>query len=177
MYPLLTERLSIEPLEISDLESFVEYRQDPDVARFQSWDPSYSAKQAIDLINSQSGVILPEPGQWLQLAVHRQLDGELVGDLAIHLIMESESVFELGFTFSRRHQGKGFAKESLERLINYLSQEVGVTRFIASTDERNKPAIKLLSSLGFMNRPEKNWSETFKNEMVTVHYLERVNRP
>ena len=174
MYPLLTERLSIEPLGISDLESFVAYRQDPDIARFQSWDPSYSAKQAIELINSQAGVILPEPGQWLQLAVHSQLNRDLVGDLAIHSVAGGESVVELGFTFSRRHQGKGFAKESVARIIDFLSCETGVTRLIANTDERNLRALKLLTSLGFVNRKEKNWSENFKNELVTVLYFEKT---
>ena len=176
MYPIFSERLSIQPLGISDLDPFVEYRQDPDIARFQSWDPSYSAHQAIELINSQFGMMIPEPGQWLQLAVHSKLNAELLGDLALHSVEQGDSVFELGFTFSKRHQGKGLAKESVTRVMDHLSSEVGAQMFIANTDERNASAIKLLTSLGFSNVLEKKWTENFKNELVTVYHFQRASQ-
>ena len=58
--------------------------------------------------------------------------------------------------------------------MDFLSRETGATRLIANTDERNTRALKLLTSLGFVNRQEKNWSENFKNELVTVLYFERT---
>ena len=68
-YPILTERLSIRPLAMVDLDTFVSYRQDPEIARFQSWETTYSKNQAIDLIESQAVSVLPKKGEWLQLAI------------------------------------------------------------------------------------------------------------
>ena len=171
-YPLLTPRLSIEPLKLSDLYTFVDYRQDAEIARFQSWDTTYSAEQAVELIESQAGVKLPSEGQWLQLGIHDQISGELVGDLALHLVNESQSVFELGFTIASQHQGKGFASEAASRLMSFLFLEVGAEKIVANTDRRNVRSTRLLLDLGFSFHPSKSWTENFKNEIVTVDCFE-----
>ena len=175
-YPLLTPRLSIEPLKLSDLDTFVSYRQDADIARFQSWDTTYSAEQAVELIECQAEIKLPNEGQWLQLGIHDQNSGELVGDLALHLVSESQSVFELGFTLASQHQGKGFAREAASRLMSDLFSEVGAEKIVAHTDRRNTASIRLLLSLGFKSHPEKSWTENFKNETVTVDYFDCLSQ-
>lgn len=171
-YPLLTERLSIQPLTEGDLATFVHYRQDPEVARFQSWDTSYSANQARELLKSQADVLLPSSGNWLQLAVHDRNTGELLGDLALHSVTSEKSAFEIGFTFATANQGKGFAKEAISRFLKYLFDEIEAKVIEANCDRRNLSAIKLLTSLGFKNQQEKSWTEHFKNELITMDHFE-----
>ena len=167
-YPLLTERLSIQPLAMADLESFVTYRRDPDIARFQSWDTSYSHSQAEELIQSQNGVLLPEKGDWLQLGIHLGVSGELIGDLAIHRLDTESLEFEIGFTLARQFQGNGYAREALLALRDYLINEVGITKLEASTDRRNIDSIKLLEAVGFQRDLDRTFTEEFKGELVTV---------
>ena len=171
-YPLLTQRLSIEPLGQQDLAKFVAYRQDPDVARYQSWDVSYSEQQAMELLKSQENVLIPTAGNWLQLAIHDQETGELLGDLALHSLDQEGLFFEIGFTLARANQGKGIAREALSRLIQYLFAEVGAISVVANCDNRNMSAIRLLLSLGFEEIPSKSWTEQFKNELVQVRHFE-----
>ena len=171
-YPLLTQRLSIEPLGKQDLAKFVAYRQDPDVARYQSWDVSYSSQQAMELLQSQENVLIPSAGNWLQLAIHDQETGELLGDLALHSLDQEGLSFEIGFTLARVNQGKGIALEALSRLIQYLFAEVGAISVVANCDMRNMSAIRLLLSLGFEEIPSKSWTEQFKNELVQVRHFE-----
>lgn len=174
-YPLLTERLSIAPLGHQDVDAFVGYRQDPEIARFQSWDTGYSREQALALVDSQVGVTLPAAGDWLQLAVHQRETGELLGDLALHSLEESPGEFELGFTLARQHQGHGYAREAAARLIGYVFDEVGATKMVATTDQRNASSIRLLMNLGFYQVPAKTWTEQFKGELVTVNFFELGN--
>jgi aminoglycoside 6'-N-acetyltransferase len=171
-YPLLTERLSIRPLVLADLDSFVGYRQDPSIARFQSWEPTYSEHQARELIESQAGVFLPDKGQWLQLGIHYLVSDELVGDLALHSVVEGEGIFELGFSIAKRHQGHAFAKEASAMLITYLVAEVGAKKFVANTDRRNAASIAVLLALGFKRDSSRTWEENFKNEDVIMDYFE-----
>ena len=173
-YPLLTERLSIQPLALPDADAFVSYRQDPDIARFQSWEPSYSKAQAIELIASQSGVDLPSQGQWMQLALHHRASGDLVGDLALHSLAENLVGYEIGFTISKKYQGQGFAKEAAQKLMSHLVL-LGARKFVASTDRRNTASIKVLTALGFQQQPLKSWTEEFKNELVAVDYFEATS--
>ena len=174
-YPLLTQRLSIQPLAAHDLSIFLAYRQDPDVARYQGWDTSYSEHQARELIESQANVLLPVAGAWLQLAIHDRVSGELLGDMALNALEDEEFSFEIGFTLSKINQGKGFGNEAVGCLVGYLFDEIGAKRLIATCDQRNSPAIKLASSLGFVHKPERSWTENFKNEEVTVDYFEMTS--
>jgi aminoglycoside 6'-N-acetyltransferase len=157
---------------LADLDSFVGYRQDPSIARFQSWEPAYPEHQARELIESQAGVFIPDKGQWLQLGIHNLVSDELVGDLALHSVVEGEGIFELGFTIAKRHQGQGFAKEAAAMIITHLVAEVGATKFVANTDRRNAASIAVLLALGFRRDSSRTWEENFKNEDVIMDYFE-----
>lgn len=157
---------------MKDLETFVSYRQDPDIARFQSWETTYSKAQAEDLIESQVGVTLPEKGEWLQIALHDLVTGELIGDLALHQVADEDLVFEIGFTVAKRHQGKGYAKEAAAKLVEHLFTEVGAKRVVAATDARNISSKRVLLGIGFEQNPDKGWEEVFKNELVQVNFFE-----
>lgn len=172
-YPLLTERLRIQPLAMGNIDTFVEYRQDPHIARFQSWDCSYSRDQAVELIESQLGVVMPDLGDWLQLAIHLSVSNAHIGDLAIHRVVNQDGVFELGFTIATQYQRQGYAKEAVRALIEFLRAEAGATRAIATTDSRNISSIRLLESMNFMQDKTKSWTEEFKGEVVTVDYFEK----
>ncbi len=172
-YPLLTERLRIQPLAMGDIDTFVQYRQDPHIARFQSWDCSYSRDQAIELIQSQLGFVTPDLGDWLQLAIHLSISNAHIGDLAIHRVANQDGVFELGFTIATQYQRQGYAKEAVRALIEFLRAEAGATRAIATTDSRNISSIRLLESMNFMQDRTKSWTEEFKGEVVTVDYFEK----
>ena len=185
VYPLLTDRLSIEPLAMRDSAAFVTYRQDPEIAHFQGWDASsFSQEAAEELIGAQPATQLPEPGKWMQLAIHSRVDGVLLGDLALHRLEAGAEgtagpSFEIGFTLARSHQGRGFAREAASRLLEHLFTDgVGARSVDAATDRRNVSSVKLLTSLGFQQdqQPGRTTTELFKGEMVTVDYFQLITR-
>jgi RimJ/RimL family protein N-acetyltransferase len=171
---LTTNRLQISPLEFADLDPFVNYRQQPEVARFQSWDTDFSKDQGLKLIQSQADISFPPSGEWLQLGVRNKSTGELLGDLALHSL-DRENCYEIGFTIDLKHHGKGFGKEAAARLLTHLFDERGAELVEANTDSRNVASIRLLTSLGFSQQASRSWVEEFKNETVTVYVFE-LNR-
>jgi RimJ/RimL family protein N-acetyltransferase len=175
-FPLLTPRVSIEPLTMRDVDEFVRYRQDPEIARFQSWDTNYSSQHGIDLVQSQVDVVLPSPGNWVQLAIHDRETGELLGDLALHTIDATELSFEIGFTLATKNQGNGIAREAVRRLLDFLFDEVGAISACAHCDSRNSPSITLLVALGFHNRPTHSATEFFKDESIVVNFFETTRQ-
>ena len=171
-FTLKTERLSLRPLAAEDVLAFVRYRQSPEVAKYQSWDVGYSAEEGMKLVEAQTGIDLPAEGEWLQLAIHELKTNFLVGDVALHSLDAKNTSFELGFTLAPEFQGKGFGREAVGRVVEYLVDEVGATSLEASTDRRNIQASKLLIALGFEIQPERSWEEDFKGERVTVDVYE-----
>lgn len=168
---LSTESLKISPLGLGDLDSFVAYRQDPEIARYQSWDVSFNSGQGLELIQSQLQIDFPNQGDWLQLAIQNRQTGELLGDLALHAL-EALDEYEIGFTLARRFQKQGFGYEAASALLSYLFDVKHAKAVIACTDTRNQASINLLLKLGFNAVNSRGWVEEFKGETVQVSFFE-----
>src|SRR5512139_908444 len=93
-YPLRTERLVLRVMRTTDAAPFAAYRNDPEVARYQSWDLPFTEQDALLLLSGQDDRDDVTPGQWTQFAVER--DGDLIGDVCAH-VDDSGGVAEIGF--------------------------------------------------------------------------------
>ncbi len=142
-----TPRLLVRPMGPADLEAFVAYRADPDVARYQSWS-DYTLEQGRSLIESMQGSTPGTPGEWYQLALEERTDGALVGDLALHVDQSEPREAEIGFTLAPEHQGQGYGTEAVTALLGDLFEVRGLHRVIAVTDARNTSAAALLTRVG-----------------------------
>lgn len=167
-YPLTTPRLSITPLTEQDTATFVAYRQDADVARWQGWDPTYNDDDAAELINSQPATDLPESGGWLQLAIHDVETGKLFGDVAIHTLDDHDDTYEIGITLAPANQHLGIATESVKRVLDHLFTAANAHRVIANCDTRNDAVAKLLIGVGMRKESSQIDVEFFKDEWITL---------
>jgi RimJ/RimL family protein N-acetyltransferase len=142
-----TRRLQARRVHLDDLDPFVAYRSDPEVARYQSWS-DYTVEQGRALITSQQGIDPGIPGAWYQIALESRGDGGLVGDLALHVSFGDRRLAEIGFTLARSFQGKGLAGEALEGYLDWLFPTFNLHRVHAVTDARNSAAAALLKRVG-----------------------------
>jgi RimJ/RimL family protein N-acetyltransferase len=110
---IVTERLVLRPLQFGDVPAFAAYRSDPDVARYQSWDTTYSTTDAEQLVAAQRDVALGDPGPWVQLAAIDRVAGALCGDCAVQVAIDQPLTAEVGVTFAPAMQGSGLATEAL----------------------------------------------------------------
>lgn len=165
---LTTGRLNISALRASDISAFVSYRQDPEVARWQSWDVAYGSERAERLVAGQEAGTLPPPGDWLQLGVRDAVTTDLLGDVAVHTLAGQPNSYELGVTFARSAQGQGLATEALIRVMDFLFVGVGAHRVIASCDARNAPVARLLRRVGMRQESSQVEADWFKGEWTTL---------
>lgn len=165
---LATARLLIEPLAPHDIDAFVRYRRDPDVARYQSWGIDYSRADAERLVLGQPGSRLPSPGGWLQLAVRDAASGGLLGDVALHLLDTQPDTFEVGVTLAPSSQGRGIASEALAGLQDLVFDQEGAHRVVASCDSRNVAVARLLTRIGFRKESRQVDAEWFEGEWITL---------
>jgi RimJ/RimL family protein N-acetyltransferase len=142
-----SERLILRRFEDSDLAAFVAYRNDPEVARYQSWD-SFDEREASALIREMESEQPGVPGEWFQFAIEPKETGGLVGDCALRVDRQEHYRAEIGFTLAHEHQGKGFASEAVSRLLDYVFDDLGLHRVVAIVDCRNKPSWALLERVG-----------------------------
>lgn len=158
-----SERLILRRFEDRDLASFVAYRSDPEVARYQSWD-SCDEQEARAFIREMASARPGAPGEWFQVAVESKETGGLIGDCALQVDEQERYRAEIGFTLAREQQGKGFASEAVVRLLDYAFDELGLHRVVAIADCRNAPSWALLERIGMRREGHLLENVWFKGE-------------
>ena len=88
------------------------------------------------------------PGEWFQPAVADPSTDSSLGDVALCVDADDTSRVELGFTMSSAEQGKGYATESVTRMIAYAFERLGAETVFAIVDARNDASIALLERIG-----------------------------
>jgi ribosomal-protein-alanine N-acetyltransferase len=91
---------------------------------------------------------------WSVRAMVRRNDRVMVGFVNFHgppgvNDIEAADAAELGWTVFPEHRRHGYATETARRLMEWASQEHGVTRFISSTTPDNAPSLRVHEKLGF----------------------------
>ena len=142
-----TERLRVRRFTDADVDAFVSYRADPDVARYQSWS-DYTLERGRAFVESMREAEPGRPGDWFQLALEARESGTLVGDLALHVDGDEPRQAEVGFTLDPAQQGRGYATEALGAFLDWVFPTFRLHRVIAVTDALNTPAARLLERVG-----------------------------
>jgi len=142
---LASRRLELRGLGPADAPALFAYRSLPEVQRFQSFRPA-SLAEAEAFIRAYPAAFAPGGG-WSQLGVF--LEGGLIGDLGARLYGTEGLEAEIGYTIAPARQGKGYGKEAVARLLDFLFLELRARRAVASLDPKNLASAALLSGLGF----------------------------
>lgn len=145
---LETDRLIIRNLKPTDLKGFYFYRSNPEVTKFQSFNVM-TKDQAEKFIESQKDRTFGKPGEWVQYAIENKETGKLIGDCAIKLDQNDERIAEIGITLSHTEQKKGFARETMKGILQYLFSLEDFHRVVETVDAENENSVKLLESCGF----------------------------
>ena len=136
---------------MSDLDALVERRNDPAVAQYQDWLLPFEPEFARQLLAAAEAMGGPTRDQWWMISVvDRQFPSDPpFGDLAVHISADGRSA-EIGYTFAVVNQGRGYATEAVEALLEHLFDDVGVARVSASLHPDNVASAMLLERTGFV---------------------------
>lgn len=155
----VSDHLVIRKFGLQDVHKFYQYRVNPDVSRFQSWE-NYTLQEAEAFISKQILHAPDQPGTWFQYAIALNESDQLIGDCAIHTLADEPQIVEIGFTLAPEFQGKGYMHEALCALIDYVFGSLNKHKMIAFTDVRNTKSIQVLERLGM--RREGHLLENYK---------------
>ncbi|KMY49799.1 GNAT family N-acetyltransferase [Peribacillus loiseleuriae] len=142
-----TERLILRRFNINDTKYFHFYRSNSEVAKFQSWE-NYQYHEAKTFVNEQIKNNPNQPGTWFQFAIALAETNELIGDCALHTLLNEPRIVEIGFTLSPEYQGNGYANEAVCALLHYIFNSLEKHKVIAFSDVRNTKSIAVLERVG-----------------------------
>ena len=159
---LAGERIVLRRFAMADLVTFVGYRSDPDIARYQGWEAPYPRAAGERMIRELLRQHPDTPGQWFQFAMELRATGELIGDCASGTDLEDARQAEIGFTLRPEFQGRGYATEGARTLLGYLFGARAMHRVTARCDPRNAASVAVLERLGMRREGhlvESTWSK------------------
>ena len=156
-FKLVTRRLILRPVTVSDADSILSYRSDSITNKYQGWIPN-NIDDVHDFIQNRVSPDFNEKGTWFQLVIILINNDVLIGDIGLHFFDPDNKQVELGCTLGKEYQGCGYATESLISVIDFLFGKLDKHRIIASVDPGNTSSIKLVEGLGF--RKEAHFKES-----------------
>lgn len=140
-------RLSFRGFISSDISAVHEYASDPEVTRWSTWGPN-TLKQTTDFIEDAAQEHLQTDRSTYSLAV--ELDGKVIGSVAIWVTDSHNRNGALGYTFHRDYWGKGYAPESVSQLLKFGFNALQLDRISATCHPGNLGSIRVLEKSGFI---------------------------
>ena len=153
---LKTKRLNITNFNENDYEDLFEYLSDKNTYKYEPGKPiSIEIAKKLCLERSKNNDFL---------AV--KLKNKLIGHIYCKQIDPKEYMtWEVGFIFNRIYQGKGYATESLDAVIEHYFKNIKVHKIIAECNPKNKASWKLLERVGMEREGKLRKNVYFKQDV------------
>jgi RimJ/RimL family protein N-acetyltransferase len=156
---LQTKRLVLRNFIDSDLEPFLAYRNDPEVAKYQGWGIPYSLEKGEAFVSSMKERVALKQGEWIQFGIALKETDELIGDLGCYIKEDDMRQARIGFTLAAKHWRKGYITEVIPHLLEFLFEDMDIHRIVADCDVDNVASYRTLEKLGF--RREAHFLESY----------------
>ncbi len=172
---LNTKRLILKSVTIENAAEIFNYRSLAEVYKYQGFRPD-KKEDVIEFINEKVIDEINISETWIQLCIFIKESNKLIGDISIHFVDDKQ--VEIGYTLAPLFQGKGYAIEAVEEVINYLFKILNKHRIIASVDPENIRSINLLEKIGMRkeahmmksSRFNGKWADDIIFEMLEEEY-------
>lgn len=141
---LRTERLVLRPFRESDFDAVHEYAADSETTAHLRWGPNRPEDTRAFLAEVADGRLAPRQ---FDFAATEAADGRLGGGL--RLLERAPRRHELSFVFARRVRGRGYATESVRRLLRFAAADLAAEEVFALVVPDNPASRRVLLRCGF----------------------------
>jgi RimJ/RimL family protein N-acetyltransferase len=144
--PIRTQRLVLRRLAEADLDDVHAWMGDPEVARYQLYEPRSREQVAEHIAKAMAAGTLAEKDDWVEFAM--QLGERVIGLVYFTIANLDDRTGEIGWAVTRAFQGHGYATEAASAVLDLAFGELGLHRVTAELDPRNDASVALCLRLG-----------------------------
>jgi len=166
--PIRTGRLLLRAHTPDDLDDLLQFHSDPEVVRYLPWPVRGVDETRFALLAKVPQGRVDAEGQWLVLAIELAETGQVIGEVVLKCVSETEG--EIGFALHSGFHRGGYGYEAAHTMLSLAFGELSLQRVTATLDSRNAASAALLEKLG-MTRGELVRDRPFKGGRVDeLHY-------
>lgn len=141
---LKLSELAIVPESLSDADDIYKYMGcDAEITKYTGWNPYQTLDSTIEKIKRD---ICSENDSYSWVI---KKDGEFIGTIGAYDYNAEDSSIEIGYSISREHWGKGYAKSAVKAVVEFLKSEPNISIIRAWSHKDNIASIKVLLGAGF----------------------------
>ena len=149
-YPVIeTPRLRLRRLFRADTEDLYEATSDPRVTKYEPWGP-YSKEETIQMVENILTQL--ESGLCTEWAVERKEDAKVLGLVHLNKIDFFHRSAEIGYWFSRKSWGNGYATECVRAMAEYAIKTLRMDEILAICHPDNLASLRVLEKAGMKFR-------------------------
>ena len=139
---LETERLTLRPFSLADVDDVLAYADDPEWSRYTPFVPlPYLRRHAELFVASQVLVDWDENPSFA--IVHA---GRVAGATSLRVV--AAGLARLGYGVARRLWGEGLASEAAAAVVDYGFETLSLAKVFATTEAGNVASVRVMEKLG-----------------------------
>jgi len=141
---LETERLSLRPWQLSDLDDFYEYAKNPNVGPKAGWEPHTSKEITREILQ----LFMERKNVWAMICKE---NGKVIGSIGLHEDKKRADINAkmIGYVLSETYWGKGLMSEAVKCVINYAFLEMKLDLISVYHYPSNNPSKSVIEKCGF----------------------------
>ena len=144
---LETPRLKLEPYDDSHYEGLRVMDSDAGVMRYITGGIVKTPEETWEGIRRVQARWVKYNFSWW--AIKEKSFGVIVGAACLqHLANVDGAPLEIGWRLVPEHNGKGYATEAAQAIVDYAAEQVGATYLVAVADPENIPSQRVMQRLG-----------------------------
>lgn len=143
---LLTPRLALRPVRMSDAEDLYEYSRDPEVARHVLWDAHRSIHQTREYIRYLIRQYRSASPSTFVIALRDS--GKVIGTIGFMWVQMENRSAEVGYSLSRAHWNQGFMSEALRAVVEFGFTRLNLNRIEAQHECDNPASGHVMANAG-----------------------------
>ena len=144
---LTTERLTLRPWRLSDLDDFYEYASVDGVGQMAGWKPHANKEESLEILRR-----FIDGKKTFAL----EFEGKVIGSLGIERYNENKfpefdgkRCREIGYVLSKAYWGRGLMPEAVQKVIAYLFEEVKLDVVFCAHFLSNHQSARVQEKCGF----------------------------
>ena len=130
---LKTNRLTLKPIQMSDLETIQKYSTDEEWHRYLDFHTNESVK---DFVEKSVNTPWNENARFSIF-----LKNKMIGGIGLY-IEQKDKTAEIGYSLSKNYWGKGIIPEAVEKVFHYGFTKLKLEKIFAQTDLK-KPSFSI----------------------------------
>jgi len=145
MSSLKTQRLTLSPFDLNELDILHQLFTDPYIREYLWDDQLLPRSQSEDVLKVNQQLF--KRNKWGLWKIQHSDNKEIMGFAGLWYFFE-EPQPQLLYAILEKHAGQGYATEAAQRILSYAFEELNFTYLIAAMDEPHKISQKLAERIG-----------------------------